>query len=180
MPVNSRDVNRLSVVPAMDHSLRNDLIVRTTKTTTALFFTALSLLTVSSLRAGSGAASMHVSVQVMARAVVTVDSQPATVDVTADDISRGYVDVAAPIVVRVRTNSRAGYMLQVENSSETFASIELSTAGASLNVASQEAWIQRPYVAGGDRMPMSARLRLAPNASAGSYALPITFSASPL
>jgi hypothetical protein len=130
--------------------------------------------------AGSSSANMNVSVQVMARAIVSVDSQPASVTVTAADIARGYVDVPAPIVVRVRTNSRQGYLLHVENQSETFSSVELSTAEIAMNVGAHETWIQRPYVSGGDVIPMRARLHLAPAATIGSFSLPIAFNASPL
>lgn len=132
------------------------------------------------LEAGSASATMQVSVQVIARAIVNVDSQPSTVDVTAADIARGYVDVPSPIVVRVRTNSRQGYMLQVENMSETFSSVELSNGEVAMNVGSQESWIQRPYIAGGDVMPLRARLRLSPAATPGTVALGIAFNASPL
>jgi len=113
------------------------------------------------LSAGSTSATTQVSVQVIARAIVSVDSQPAAVTITSDDIARGYVDVATPIVLRVRTNSRQGYMLQVENLTETFSSIELSTADVMMTIAAHESWIQRPYIAGGDVMPMRARLRRA-------------------
>lgn len=130
--------------------------------------------------AETSSATMQVSMQVIARAVVSIESQPAAIDITATDIARGYVDVAAPIVVRVRTNSRRGYILQAEKVNEAFASIELSMPDASMNIASHESWIQRPYLAGGDVMPIHARLRLAPGATQGSHALPVAFNASPL
>jgi hypothetical protein len=130
--------------------------------------------------AGSSSTNVNVSVQVLSRAVVSVDSQPAAVTVTAEDIARGYVDVPAPIVVRVRTNSRQGYLLHAENQGETFSSIELSTADIAMNVGAHETWIQRPYISGGDVMPMRARLHLAAAATIGSFSLPIAFSASPL
>lgn len=138
-----------------------------------------ALLFVAPLSAESVTAPMTVSVQVLARAVVSVDAAPASVEVTAEDISRGYVDVAAPILVRVRTNSRRGYLLQVDNVSEAFSMVELTMANASMNVT-HESWIQRPYVSGGDLMNVQARLRLSPGATPGWHALPIAFSASPL
>jgi len=130
--------------------------------------------------ADSSSGNMQVSVQVIARAIVSIDSQPADVTITTDDIARGYVDVPAPIVVRVRTNSRQGYMLVVENLGDTFSSIELSTAEVAMNVGAHETWIQRPYIAGGDVMPMRARLYLSQVATAGSIPLPVGFNASPL
>ena len=130
--------------------------------------------------ADSSSAKMQVSAQVIARAIVSIDSQPAGVTITEADIQRGYVDVATPIVVRVRTNSRQGYVLQVENSSDTFSSIELSSSDVAMSVGNHESWIQRPYVGGGDVIPMRARLHLSQSATPGSVAVPIAFSASPL
>lgn len=130
--------------------------------------------------ADSTSANMQVSAQVIARAIVSVESQPASVTVTAEDIARGYVDVEGPIVVRVRTNSRQGYLLQVENQSETFSSIELTSSTFEMNVGAHETWIQRPYVASGDVMPMRARVHLSQAAMPGSFAIPVAFSASPL
>ncbi len=71
-------------------------------------------------------------------------------------------------------------MLQVENLGDTFSSIELSTADVAMNVGAHETWIQRPYIAGGDVMPMRARLHLSQVATPGSVALPVAFTATPL
>jgi len=129
--------------------------------------------------AGSVSAPMSVSVRVIARAIVTVNGQQ-TVNVTASDLARGYVDVAAPLIVHGRTNSRNGYLLQVEKTSEDFNAVDLEFPNATMSVASHESWIQRPYVPGGEVVAVTARLFLAPGASAGPHALPISFSASPL
>ncbi|HEX9163814.1 MAG TPA: hypothetical protein VF980_19045 [Thermoanaerobaculia bacterium] len=118
--------------------------------------------------------------QVVARAVVSVDSEPQSIEITPADIRRGYVDLDQPIVVRVRTNSRRGYMLQVNNDSETFSTIELALPNAAMTVSSHESWLQRPYVPGGDVMAVRARLHLAPGASAGRQPVPVAFTASPL
>jgi hypothetical protein len=147
------------------------------RTSAAILISAL--LMAAPMSAETVSQPMMVSAQVIARAVVSIDAAPASVEVTADDISRGYVDVTAPILVRVRTNSRRGYLLQVDNVSEVFSKVELTMANASMTV-SHESWIERPYVSGGDVMNVQARLRLGPGATAGSHALPIAFSASPL
>jgi hypothetical protein len=149
------------------------------KLTTTIALLTASLFVVVPASADSTSATMTVSAQVIARAIVAVDSAPVSIEVTAGDVSRGYVDVASPITIRVRTNSRRGYMLQVDKTSETFSRVELSATTLVMTVA-QESWIERPYVAGGDIVPVRARLHLAAGAVPGSYALPIAFSASPL
>ncbi len=129
--------------------------------------------------AESVSAPMTVSVQVIARAIVTIDSQPSDVVITSADIARGYLDVTEPIVVRVRTNSRRGYSLHIAKSNEAFSAVELSIRDASVHVANESS-LARPYVAGGDVMPVHARLFLAAGATVGRQSLPVAFDASPL
>lgn len=129
--------------------------------------------------AESFSASMQVSATVVARARVTVESQPAEIVVTAADIARGFVDVPAPVVWKAQTNSRRGYLLQVSTSSEIFPTVDLTFGATEMHVAG-ESWVQRPYVSGGERLTVKARLILSSVAVPGTYALPITISATPL
>lgn len=175
---NCKRLKKLMSIPTLVGQLRLRAGMNVNRTLAA--FVGLTLLLTTPLAADSVTAPMQVSVQVLARAIVTVDSQPATIEITAADVTRGYVDLDAPILVRVRTNSRRGYMLQVEKTSETFSGIDLSLPGGSMNIASHESWIQRPYVSGGDVMPIRARLFLSAGAMPGAHALPVAFSASPL
>jgi hypothetical protein len=137
------------------------------------------LLLASALSAGSVSAPMQVSVQVVARAIVTVQNAPA-ITITAEDIARGYAEVASPVLLVARTNSRRGYVLQAEMTGEEFTAVELTMPGATMSVSSHESWLQRPYVAGGEVLPVTMRLILSPRATAGTHALPVSFSASPL
>lgn len=131
----------------------------------------------SSLNAGSTSAPMTVSVQVIGRAILSIESAPRQIEITADDVARGYVDLPGSIILRVRTNSRSGYLLQASNAGPAFISAELSFGDATMKVV-EESWIQRPYASGGDRLSIHARLRLAPMTTAGAYTLPLAFSAS--
>lgn len=130
--------------------------------------------------ADSVSKQMTVSTRVIARAVVTVDLQPAAIVVTVEDVARGYVELTQPIQVRVRTNSRNGYVLQAEKTTEAFSTIELTNETTSMSVSSHETWLQRPYVAGGDVMSLRARLYLAPGTMPGAQAVPVAFSATPI
>src|SRR5688500_6417304 len=89
------------------------------------------------LRAESEEGTMSVSATVVASARLTVESQPLSVDVTAEDIERGYVELDAPILLSVRTNSRRGYLLQVANSDEAFSHIEISFGNSEMRVAQE-------------------------------------------
>ena len=170
----------LARVAKLDALLRWTVRMNMLRQIASLLLLVASVFVVTPLRAESVSATMQVSAQVIARAVVSVESEPAAIDVTADDIARGYVDVSEPIQVRVRTNSRSCYMLQVTNVSETFSGAELTAGDMDVRVGNAESWIQRPYIAGGDVIPMRARLRLSSNATPGRVSMPIAFSASPL
>ncbi|HEU4522605.1 MAG TPA: hypothetical protein VFT12_11420 [Thermoanaerobaculia bacterium] len=146
--------------------------------TTATAILILTVLT-SNLFGGEGSATMTVTARVIARATVDVHQQPSEVLVTNEDVKRGYVDVADPLAVRVRTNSQNGYLLQVSNGSQTFSAIELAFGDTSMTV-SHESWIARPYVPAGEVVNARVRVRLAPGISPGRHPLPIEVSASPL
>lgn len=141
-------------------------------TTLAILFAAVPLV------AESNSAPMRVSVQVVARAVVTPDQVPSLI-VTDADLARGYVEVAQPMQVRVKTNSPRGYLLQVAKTDESFAAVELSFDNTTMNVA-HESWVARPYARGGDIVTAKVRVRLGDGATAGTHRLPVEVSASPL
>jgi hypothetical protein len=101
--------------------------------------------------------------------------------VSSADIERGFVEVAEPILIRVQTNSRAGYVLQADKSyGSSFSKISLTGDTVSVTVTSHETWLQRPRVAGGDVLAMRARLYLASGVEPGTHAMPLTFTATPL
>jgi hypothetical protein len=140
----------------------------------------VTLLGATPAMAANAEAQMSVSVRVLARAVVTLENAPSTITVTPEDIARGFVDVAAPITVRVKTNSRAGYLLTVRRLDDSFSAVKLSFGNAEMQVAAVEGWIARPYVPSGDVLSVNARLTLAPGTTAGLHATPFAFSASPI
>ncbi|MGZ8833797.1 MAG: hypothetical protein ACXW19_11460 [Thermoanaerobaculia bacterium] len=148
--------------------------------TRRILLTLALLMIVPALRAESVEGKMTVSAMVVASARLTVESQPSSIEITAADIARGYVELDAPIVLRVQTNSRRGYLLQVSNMDESFSEIEISFGNTAMRVASHESWVERPYVKGGESIAMHARLRLSPMAQVGRRSLPIDLTASAL
>lgn len=169
----SSRTKKLETVQQLDSPLRLWAVMRS-----AALAVAAILVTSPAALAETASARMNVSVQVLARAVVTVDSTP-QVEITAADLARGYVDVAQPLQLRVRTNSRSGCLLQVAKTNETFSAVDLSFGNTSMTVG-QESWVARPYIPGGELVSASVRLRLAPGATPGRHPLPLAFSASAL
>lgn len=136
-----------------------------------------SLLLAAPALADSSSATMNVSAQVIARAVVTVEGEP-VVEVTEADVARGYVEIPA-VRIRVHTNSLNGCLLLASKTDDAFGGVELAFGNTTMSVA-HESWVARPYVRGGEIVTVSMRARLAPGAAAGRHLLPVQFSASPL
>ena len=61
--------------------------------------------------ADSNEVRLSVTATVLKHASLKVLAQPASVVITAADISRGYVDVPSPAQVAIQSNSQEGYML---------------------------------------------------------------------
>src|SRR6266550_643196 len=99
-----------------------------------LAFTAMS----APLYAGSSTAQINVSVQVIARTILTIDAQPATVSITTEDIARGYVDVPQSVAFRVLSNSREGYALTFQPVSYPFSAAEVRWGAQMATVESSE------------------------------------------
>jgi hypothetical protein len=165
--------SQLARVLSLDSSLRNGSDMRSIIITAALI-----LMVPQFVHAEQSSATMNVSVRVLARAIVNVDSAP-SIDVTDADLQRGYVDVAEPLQMHVRTNSRQGYLLQVSKTNDAFSTVELSFGNTTMTV-SEESWVARPQVSGGELVSAQMRVRLAPGATAGRHSLPVQISASPL
>ena len=134
------------------------------------------------LYAGSSTAQINVSVQVIARTILTIDAQPATVSITTEDIARGYVDVPQTVAFRVLSNSREGYALTFQPVSYPFSAAEVRWGAQMATVESSE-WmssITHPYQHGGSVGTLAVRLRLAPGVEAGSYTWPLQVAANSL
>jgi len=132
------------------------------------------------LCAGSSSATLSVSVQVLARTIVTVDSQPSTVSVTAADVARGYVDLPQSVVFHVRSNAANGYAMQFEPIGFPFSRADVTWDSASATIGSEGAWLSEPYEAGTHSGAFNVRLELAPGTQPGAYDWPVRFDAGSL
>jgi len=132
------------------------------------------------LLAGSNSASLSVSAEVVARTLLGIDSQPAALDVTANDIARGYIDLPQSVAFHIRTNASNGYRLEFEPVQYPFSEARVSWSSNLAVVAGEGSWVARPYRGGLIARTMSVRVMLAPGTQPGTYAWPVHFSASSL
>jgi hypothetical protein len=123
---------------------------------------------------------VNVSATVIARTLITVDSQPSEVVVTAADVDRGYVELPAALAFHVRSNSPAGYVLQFGARSDVFEGAEVAWDASTVRVTGSEAWIAQPYRRGVTPVVASVRLDLLPGVTPGRYPWPLFLSANNL
>ncbi len=150
------------------------------KKITAVLLLAAVALTAAPLNAASSSAQMNVSVQVIARTILTVEAQPASVEVSPADVARGYVEVPQAVAFRVRSNAANGYTVQFEPVAAPFARAEVTWENAVATVGADGTWLTRPYQQGTTTGTMNVRLTLASGTQPGSYAWPLSFTASSL
>lgn len=128
----------------------------------------------------SQSSQMHVSVEVVARTIFTVASQPTDLTLTATDVARGYVDVPSAISFQVRSNAHNGYAVQFQPLSAPFAEAQVSWGTTTATVSSDGSFVAQPYQQGTTFGSMSVRLSVAPGTQPGTYAWPLSVDANSL
>jgi hypothetical protein len=130
--------------------------------------------------AGSTSALMSVRVQVLARTLLNVESQPPSLVLTEADLARGYVEVPAVSRIRVRSNDPSGYLLAFDVTPGPFTAIEVTGLGPAARISANGGWLARPF-SGTQTVTseLTYRFLLASNVRPGSYAWPVSLSARP-
>lgn len=144
------------------------------------FVVAALLAPALSIHAGSVTASLSVSVVVPARAVLTIDSQPAGLEITEADVARGWVEAPGASLIQVRANSPNGWLLEFQPLQGPYRTLEVTGLGSPAQVSAAGGWLAQPY---SGRTLVTAELRyrlvLSADARPGTYPWPISLSASP-
>jgi hypothetical protein len=121
--------------------------------------------------------SIPVSVTVIANARIRNEYQVAQLRVTANDVSRGYVDIQDASRFSVATNSRVGYLLEFHPVSHLFESVEVRGLGSPVQLgADGGAIVQRGPLPPSLTHVLGFRFFLSPNTAPGNYAWPLLLS----
>ena len=132
---------------------------------------------------GTNAASTRFGVTATVRAVAWVEqeSQPADLRITALDLRRGFVDVATPVALVVRSNSPSGFAVDVTALEPLATSIVIGGLDSEVSLGPEggtfvERW-RRPQEVG---LSLNIRFVLAPGLVAGDYPWPLRLTVRPL
>jgi hypothetical protein len=119
-----------------------------------------------------------VSATVLARASLETVSQPAMLEVSGDDVARGYLDVAA--AYRVSSNDPSGYMVRLAPRIGLTRSVEVAGLSTPIVMTDQSVEVIQPAALRPQRLDLRFRLVLAENAVPGTYAMPVQVSVATL
>jgi len=139
---------------------------------------ALAVLLASPALADQARARFTVSAVVPKRVKLTVLEQPAQLVLTADDIERGYKDVAARY--QVRHNDPNGYLLHLAPRIGLTSHVEVRGLATDVELGDTDLAIRQASAGRLHDFELAFRFVLDPAARPGSYALPVHVTAAPL
>ena len=144
---------------------------------------ALVLAPADGARPGESAAhaSFSVGAVVLARAGIAAAEIPGTLDISANDVARGFVDLEHGARLTVLNTSSVGYALEVVPLRPLFAGIEVRGTGADVSLdANGGSIVQRGRRGASIPLALGFRFVLAPGIAPGTYPWPLAFSVRPL
>ena len=141
----------------------------------------LCLCASAALNAGETRATLAVAVTVAPVSRLEIVSEAATVQVTAQDLQRGYLDLNQPTLLNVYSNAREGYALEVLPMSPLIRAIAVHGLGSEADLGAEggrivERW-ERPQTTS---LSLTFRLALAPGAVPGIYPWPLHLAIGPV
>ena len=106
---------------------------------------------------------------------------PTPLRISAADLARGYVDVPHALRLRVYSNSRAGFALDIAAQSPWFTAVAIDGLDTSVTLGAEGGTIvQRWQGAATREVSLHLRFRLADGLMPGLYVWPLQFRARPL
>jgi hypothetical protein len=122
-------------------------------------------------------AAISVSATVIASAKIQSEYQVSQLEITQNDLSRGYIDMPNASRFSVSTNSRIGYLLEFHPVSHLFASVEVNGLGSPVQLSAEGgAIVQRGPLPPNLTHVLGYRFYLSPNMVAGAYPWPLLLS----
>lgn len=130
----------------------------------------------------AGAHTIEVQATVVHRASISALRAPRRITVTADDVARGYVELAQPVEIEVRTNNPGGVVLGFNLNSPQVSGARFEGEDLQLSVAAGAAVLRVPKAGAGlstRTLRLRTRLMLAPGAKPGVIAWPVALFIAP-
>jgi len=127
--------------------------------------------------AGVRQASIKVSATIVESVSKTVVRQAASLTVTKQHIAKGYIDVPAATILRIRTNNPRGYSLSVQVNEEMAKEVWVTANHNTTVISGGVGFVYQPYPgAAGEVKEISYRIFLSPDVKPGRYPWPLSIS----
>ena len=136
-----------------------------------------------SFNAAASENTLTVKATILKHASMQVVSQPGSVVVTAADIARGYVDVAASSQILVQSNTQGGYMLMFANQGDFVRQTLVKGLANDVQLGAAGGGVAQPVSGRGmtkTALDLGFRFVLSESAQQGVYAWPMCLSVTPL
>jgi hypothetical protein len=142
---------------------------------------ATAVLLAGGAHAAQSRTQMGVSATVLPMARMQVTSAPADIQISADDLRRGYIDVRQPTALVVNSNSPDGFALELMTLSPMVSALIVNGMESDQILGAEggtliQRW-QRPQAM---RVMLRFRLLLAPGLNVGRYGWPVKLGVRPL
>jgi hypothetical protein len=136
---------------------------------------------IATLNGAESSARFGVSATVLAEASLRLEAAPGELDVSAQDISRGFIDMTEPVRVRVASNSPDGFVLDIWPVGSMLAALGVHGVGGDIRFGAEGGTIvQRWQHAQSMSLNLSFRFVLAPGLVPGRYPYPLRITARAL
>jgi hypothetical protein len=128
--------------------------------------------------ASVGSSTMKVTANVLPYLRLQVLKQVSTLNVTPEDIARGYIDVPAATDLMAKTNDRNGFSLSFDARSNVFRKAQVTGLAGGLELGPEGGMAHQPFTGNRMLMRLSYRFFLAPGVAPGSYPWPLQISST--
>ncbi len=144
---------------------------------------ALAVLLASTLAPVKATAASAYSVVTLSATVLPyhrldVVHQTSTLTVTAEDVARGYVDVASGTQLRAQSNERRGFSVSFDPRMKLFARATITGLANALDIGPEGGAVNQAYSGRDTLLQLSYRFYLASGLTPGSYPWPLSISSS--
>ena len=128
--------------------------------------------------ASGGSSTLKVTANVLPYLRLQVLKQVSTLQVTPEDIARGYVDVPGATDLMARTNDHNGFSLSFDARSNVFRKARVTGLGNGVELGPEGGIAHQPFAGNQMLMRLSYRFFLAPDVAPGNYPWPLQISST--
>lgn len=143
-----------------------------------LIIVTATFMTFSGLSFAGNKTTITVSATVVARVSQSLIHQVSRLNVTEEDIRRGFIEIPSGTVLQIKTNNRTGYVLYFEGENELFKEVTVMDKERATILSPNGGFLYQPYSGDVEVKNLSYKLLLRENIQPGLYSWPMKVRAS--